>query len=307
MSTKRPFKARRRLRALLAAIVGVPLALLGLFALNGLVLASGEEPFVRAEREHAAGRLKAGDEVTVVAFNIAKAFVHRGGGDFRDVADVEARMKRIADVVAAEKPDLVFLSEAVWECAPCPVDQVARVADACGLRFRGFGENYNQGLPFFRIAGGNAILSRFPLHEVANFDLAGRKPFWVTSNNRRALFCEVEIDGARPLLLGAMHPDSFSRANNATQIRQILDWLGDRPALLAGDFNSRPHEGGMQAIKATGRFVGEIEGVGTLRAVTPHERIDYVLAPAPWEHLGTRVIDSDASDHNAVVARFRVR
>jgi endonuclease/exonuclease/phosphatase (EEP) superfamily protein YafD len=36
-------------------------------------------------------------------------------------------------------------------------------------------------------------------------------------------------------------------------------------------------------------------------------RIDYLFAPAEWELIEERAIENDASDHRAVVARFRVK
>ena len=69
----------------------------------------------------------------------------------------------MAKVIREENPDFVFLSEAVRECTPCPVNQLELLAELCGMHAWAFGENYCFGLPLYRIVGGNAILSRFPL------------------------------------------------------------------------------------------------------------------------------------------------
>jgi endonuclease/exonuclease/phosphatase (EEP) superfamily protein YafD len=63
----------------------------------------------------------------------------------------------------------------------------------------------------------------------------------------------------------------------------------------------------MQLLKASRRFAGAFDGPPTYPTDSPAERIDYVLAPAGWEHVETRVLDSTASDHRPVVAKFRVR
>ena len=121
-------------------------------------------------------------------------------------------MKDMAEVIKMESPDLVFLSEAVFECGPCPVNQVAWLARESGMHMWAFGENYNFGLPFHRIVGGNAILSRYPVELVGNPSLSGRKPFYVTTNNRRVLWCRLKI-GDMPVLLASVHNDSYNSAH----------------------------------------------------------------------------------------------
>lgn len=298
---------RRKLRRILVLLIALAATVLGSFVLNGLVLAAGRTPVLKRGSGTESPPPAVGSTVRVLAYNIAKAFVHKGGIDFTTEDEARARVARLAAVVADARPDLVFLSEALWDCGPCAVDQVAAIADAAALPHRMLGENYNVGLPGYRIAGGNAILSRFPLRPIANFDLAGRKPFYVTTNNRRALFAAVDLADGKEILLGAMHVDSFSRANNALQWRQILDWIGERPTILAGDFNARPDAPGVVALKDSGRYVGAFDGPGTGMFRTPPERIDYVLAPATFEHLSTEVLATDASDHRPVLSVFRVR
>jgi endonuclease/exonuclease/phosphatase (EEP) superfamily protein YafD len=168
------------------------------------------------------------------------------------------------------------------------------------------GENYNLGVPLCRVVGGNAILSRVPLEPVANIDLAGRKPFWVTKNNRRALFVRAEFHGAS-VLMAALHNDSFDMRNNESQARQLLEFVGDRPAVLAGDFNNRPGERSIKLLRDSGRFAGEWDGPPTFFEGKRAERLDYIFAPASWELLESRVIADDTSDHRPLVCRFRVK
>ena len=211
----------------------------------------------------------------------------------------------MAAVIAAERPDFVFLSEALTACGPCEVNQVEALAQLCGMRYYAAGENYNVGVPFYTVAGGNAVLSRTPLTAVANIDLAGRQAFWVTRNNRRALFVSAEIGGAQ-VLMAALHNDSFDMRNNEAQTRQLLDYVGDRPAVLAGDFNNRPRDGSIRLIRESGRFGGAFDGPPTFFEGDRKERIDYVFAPAGWELLDHRVIENDTSDHRPLVCRFKV-
>lgn len=298
--------SRRRVRQFLFSSGLLALLFVLLFVLNGLVLADRTAPRIRQHPVETAATASAPGEVTILAYNIAKGFVHKGGLTFDSRENVEAKLKRMAAVIRTEKPDFVFLSEAITECGPCDVDQVELLAREAGLPHAATGENYNLGLPFFRIVGGNAVLSRTPLTAVANFDLAGRRPFYVTSNNRRALVVSAEIDG-RSVLLAALHNDSFDMRNNETQARQILDFLGDRPAIVAGDFNNRPEERSMKLFQNSGRYSGAFDGPPTFFEGKRQERLDYILVPAGWELLDHRVIADDTSDHRPLVCRFQVK
>jgi endonuclease/exonuclease/phosphatase family metal-dependent hydrolase len=298
---------RRRRRVLwVLAVLGVLLLLpAALFALNGLVLAHGTTPHVRQLPDVTPQPRRSEREVTVVAYNVAKGFAHRGGLKFDPKDRVAERLRRMAAVVRAENPDLVFLSEALTACGPCEIDQVELIAREVGLPHAAAGENYNVGFPGYRVAGGNAALSRFPLAPVANLDLAGRRPFWVTQNNRRALAVTADPGGG-PVLLVALHNDSFDMRNNAAQMRQVLDWVGDRPAVLAGDFNNRPKDASIRQVRESGRFVGEWDGDPTFFEGDRRERIDYVFAPAGWKLVESRVVPDDTSDHRPLVCRFRL-
>jgi endonuclease/exonuclease/phosphatase family metal-dependent hydrolase len=297
---------RRRLVWTLVVCGAVAVLLVGLFVLNGLVLADRNAPRVtQLAGVEAAPSASGPGEVTIVAYNIAKGFAHRGGLRFDSADNVRAKLRQMAAVVRAEKPDFVFLSEALTECAPCPVDQVEFIARECGLPYTATGEDYNIGLPFARIVGGNAILSREQLTAVENIDLVGRQPFWVTSNNRRALFVSAEI-GGRAVLLASLHNDSFDMRNNEAQARQLLDYVGDRPAVLAGDFNNRPPDRSIKLLRESGKFAGAFDGPPTFFEGSRKERLDYILVPPEWELLDHRVIADDTSDHRPLVCRFKV-
>jgi endonuclease/exonuclease/phosphatase family metal-dependent hydrolase len=295
-------RAWRGVRWLLAACALIVV----LFAWNGLVLAQGETP-VAGESE-AGGPpppAPASRRLRVLAWNLAKCFVYRGGLSFDSRAEVEARLGRMAAVIRAEDPDLVFLSEVVTECTPCDVDQVRFLSREARLPHWVVGENYSFGLPFLRVVGGNAILARRRIEPVANPALAGRKPFFATRNSRRVLLCRAVL-GAESVLLGAMHTDSFDLANNLRQTRQILAFDPSTPLLLAGDFNAEPDSESMAAVVGSGRFTGALHGPATFPAEAPQVRIDYVFGPASWRLVDSRVLDDTTSDHRAVVATFEL-
>lgn len=286
-------------------LLGVAAA--GLVALNGLVLAKEETAVVGHTGQPAAAISEAasGATIKILAYNIAKGFIHHGGLSFAPPEETAQRIEQIAAIIRAEQPDLVFLSEIVAECGPSPGNQVTALAEATGMHAWGFGENYNLGVPWYRIVGGNAILSRFPLEPVENISLVGRKPFFITTNNRRMLWCATQIAGRR-VLLAAVHTDSFDLTNNLRQTQQMVAYLKGRPAILAGDFNANPSEPSMQFLKASGLFSGAFEGPLTFPSHQPQQRLDYILAPTTWPLLESRVLSEMASDHLPVVSVFRV-
>ncbi len=291
-------------------VSGAVLALVALFAWNGLVLAHGQSPVSsdtdpRNRHMPARSTATADGRIRVLAWNLAKCFVYRGGLSFASRDDVESRLGRMVAVIRAENPDLVFLSEVVTECTPCNVDQVRFLSRETHLQFWVFGENYNFGLPFLRMVGGNAILSKDRLRPVGNPDLVGRKPFYMTRNNRRILFCRAVVAGEL-VLLGAMHTDSFDLVNNLRQTQQVLAFENHAPMLLAGDFNAEPDSASLAAVVGSGRFVGALHGPATYPAESPRRRIDYVFGPVGWKLIDSRVLDEKTSDHRPVVATFEI-
>ena len=303
-TTPKPRRLRRFLLRCMLICFAVLLLLVGLFFLDGLVLASRQKVVLLPATTSMA--IPPTDVITIAAMNIAKGFAPITDTRYDTPERVRQRLDDMAAVLIAEKPDIVVLSEVMTECTPCPVDQLQQIRDALAMPHAAFGENYHFGLPFIHVVGGNAILSKVPLKPEANFDLIGRKWFYQTSNSRRALFASIELNGST-VLIGSLHNDSYDTRNNTKQVEQLLEFIGDRPCILAGDFNAMPKQAPIQLIQTSGNFVGEFDGPPTFPTEKPVKRIDYILAPKAWTHLETRVLDGEASDHRAVVARFRIR
>lgn len=306
----KPPRPRSRIRKYIFIVCGIATAVVlltfGLFCWNGLILAAGEKPVVREiTLNDPAKSGGAKNQVVVLSYNIAKAFAHREGFQFEEPSRVTARLNLIAQAIQLAQPDIVCLSEVMTEAGTMPVDQLEYLAKATKLPYMAFGENYNFGIPGYRVVGGNAILSRTPLTPIANISLVGRKPFYVTRNNRRALFAETRIHG-ETVLVGSLHNDSFDSTNNDAQMKQILEFVSSQPCILAGDFNAKPDSNTLKQIDDSMRFSGVIKGRPTFPAHNPEQRIDYIFGPAEWTHNGTDVLISEASDHRPVVSIFTV-
>jgi len=259
---------------------------------NGHVILQGSYPSGESARN-----------VRVMAFNAAKSDFHRGGLRFASREDVRLKLEHIANVIRREDPHVVCLSEVFMEGGPVRIDQVEYLALACAFAHWASGENYSFGIPGFRIRSGNAVLSNFELRALDVQQLAGARPFWSPTGNRRALWFEVRVDGE--WLLGAsIRNDSFDLANNLVQVDELLARIGGRPALIAGDFNADPGTPPMERWLATGQFAGFAAVPATFPTRAPSRRLDQVLAPAAWRVTDARVVDTGVSDHLAVVVTF---
>lgn len=290
----------RAVKRILAFAVIVGAIVLLLFIYNGTSDSWHQPRFVVGED---GAQVEEVGQAKIMAYNIAKCFAYTGVTSFASSDEVKARLDEIAQLIKVENPDLVFLSEVVNECGPCPVDQVAYLAKKCGFPCWASSDNYSWGLPFYRIRSGNGILSRFPLSDFETTELKGESTIWNPTNNRRVLWCKVEINGEK-ILAGSLRNDSFDLENNHDQVDQILDFVGNQPTILAGDFNAEPHNQSMKKFAASKLFSGAFKGEKTYPTRKPWRRIDYVLAPKPWTLISDQVIQSKISDHLPVLATF---
>ena len=240
----------------------------------------------------------------VFALNLAKAGFHRGGFDFAAPSALEERLERVAAAIRAADPDLVFLSEVVHACGPRPQDQAEFLAGACGFPWRATSDNYRFGVPGYAIRSGNALLSELPLNDVRVEALPGEGSFLDPTNVRRVLFAEAPI-GGRPVLLASVRNDSFDLVDNARQAELLVGLVGDRTALLGGDFNAEADDEAFERYAAAGWSWGD-DARPTHPAPDPRRRIDFVIDTERWTRLEERVIDTGASDHLAVLTVFRI-
>jgi endonuclease/exonuclease/phosphatase family metal-dependent hydrolase len=297
---------KKRLKVLVVLLL-VGIVVVGvLFVVNGTLLAGGEQPSqgtVTTSIDEVP--VEAVGQVRVMAFNLAKCFVMTGAVSFESEAAVLDRLDKLAAIIRAENPDIVCLSEVMTEAGPCDVNQVAELARKTGLRHWAFGENYCFGLPFLRVVGGNAILSRYPIEPVANLSLAGRRPFYITRNSRRALFARVVLPSGS-VGVWSLHNDSYDMDNNLVQVEQLLKYPGTVGSIMAGDFNAGPESGSIKRLWQTNYFAGQLDGESTFPVENPDQRIDFVFGPRGWTLLEHKVIHNDVSDHCAVMSVFVV-
>ena len=166
---------------------------------------------------------------------------------------------------------------------------------------------------------GNAILSRYPLGEAERRLL----PRVGTPYQRGYLAAPVETPEGDVLFISThlQHindPDVHDEDPEADlypvhheQLAVVIEeWAGRQPAVLVGDLNARPGWRQVDELLEAGWVDAWAEaGSGdgfTSNAADPSYRIDYVFHTPDMSTVDVAVIDSQASDHFAVVADITV-
>jgi endonuclease/exonuclease/phosphatase family metal-dependent hydrolase len=213
-------------------------------------------------------------------------------------------LNRVAGLIDAESPDIVFLAATFFECSTCEQEnQVAYLAEKSGFHAYAFGENYSLGLPFFRNRSGNAILSRTPLTKVDTQSLPGGD--YDPRSHRRAIWAETEINGQR-ILLAAVHNSYSPQTENLLQTEQLMAYAGERPVLIGGDFNTTPDSESMTVYRESWGLQGDFDGAPTYPLGDPDRRLDYILAPGRWQLVEHKTITSDLSAHFPVISTYKL-
>jgi len=289
--------------------VAVAVMLLALLFINFRFLGSGETP-LSGRTFHPSMPLVSdanGLTLRIMTYNIWMAGAYRGGWCFEKPQRVEERVEKIGEFIREQKPDIVFLQEVVFDSGLGSFNQAPVLAEKTGMHMWVFGQCINDGLPFHRMIEGNAILSRWPVEPLTNQKMAGRKAFYeVGYESQSTLWCKADI-GGQEVLLGSVHLNSNDFYEvRLTQAQQLLDFAGDRPAILAGDFNAYPDESEIRRIVDTGRFTAKLDGPFTISSYDPHAVIDYIFVPRTWRLIEHRVIQTSLSDHLPVVVTSRI-
>jgi endonuclease/exonuclease/phosphatase family metal-dependent hydrolase len=162
---------------------------------------------------------------------------------------------------------------------------------------------------------GNAILSRYPLGEEESRLLPrvgtpyqrGYLAAPVQTPEGEVLFISTHLQHINDPEAHDEDPEADLYPVHSQQLDAVIDeWDGREPAVLVGDLNARPEWRQVQELLEAGWIdawaeAGSGEGY-TANAADPRYRIDYVLHTPDLTTLGVGVVDSQASDHFAVVA-----
>jgi endonuclease/exonuclease/phosphatase family metal-dependent hydrolase len=226
-----------------------------------------------------------GDRFTLIAYNIRMGF----GLDGRLSLD------RIGDWAAAQRPDVVLLSEVDrgW-LLNGGHDGLARIAARLGMRYHF--------APAADALWGDAVLTNLPVRRIRSHPL-GRHGY-PTGAQAQEIVVEV---GGRPVALVNTHlqaPDG-----QAPEVAALVRRLAAQgPVVVAGDLNLRPGDPAMRVLEAAG-LRDPLIALGdppTSPADRPVERIDHVLVSPGLSVVSASVPRLSYSDHLPVVALLRL-
>lgn len=206
----------------------------------------------------------------------------------------------IARVIESQHPDVVALQEVTrgWIIAG-NIDLYDWLAHRLGMPYRAFAPAADRQF-------GNAVLSRFPILDVATADL----PVGSAAQGRSYLRVELDL-GPDRVTVYDVHLSAWSDASTRLgQVETILaSWRSQPRTIVAGDMNASPGEPDMARMLDAG-FRSAQDEAGDPAAITstdPDERIDWVFATADLEIRDFATVPSRASDHLALVTTMAVR
>jgi len=233
------------------------------------------------------------NRITVMSYNI-----HAMRG-----MDKEFNAERIADVILAEKPDLVGLQE---------VDHLTvRSGNFDALTFfeeyTGMHVIYMKTFDYQGGAFGNMILSRFPVLSQQEIRLPSREAY----EPRLLMRVSVLTDKGDTLYFYNTHLDHHGEdSDRPAQMRKIAEILSadSGKRILLGDMNCQP---GSEPLNMLNGLMNRCHSnEKTYPADQPERIIDHVYY-APGEGLRCSsfsvIPEKVASDHRPVVAHFRLR
>ncbi len=234
----------------------------------------------------------------------ALTFNIRHGAGLDGVHDLE----RVARLIEGAAPDVVALQEVDRHLGPRSgyVDQVGWLAGRLEMDHAygpvvdlGPGESGPDGA---RRQYGIALLSRVPLYGTRNLLLTRPRG----GEQRGLLGGAVDVEG-RAVRVFCTHLQHRSRAERLAQATQIAESVaaGADPVVVMGDLNARPGDPEIAPLTDVLDDAWAVAGDGpgfTFDAATPHARIDYILTSGDLLARSAAVLQTDASDHLAVVA-----
>ena len=318
--TSMRFKVSRR-----AGVVISALAVVGWYGANRLLSPVWAVAVHRSTTPDGSLAKPFSGELRIGTFNIAHARGpgtqiidnFRGGGPWAR----RQRLSAIADLLAQQELDLVVVNEIDFWASPSWYQNQARIlAREAGFPFWVEQRNYDASLLLLAYKSGNAVLSRFPITEaqLVRYPI-GRTTERLLFGEKQGVLCTVELRPGLSIRLLAVHLDHDSEAARIRSV-EVIERLRHRsptPLVLAGDFNSTakdfPHSEVDSRGQSAVQLLLEAQAYRTAPTTSPgaddftfpsrqpEKVIDWVFLPRPWRLLERRTMDSQVSDHRALV------
>ena len=226
--------------------------------------------------------------------------IHAG----KDAAGVD-NLQRVADLVRSTRADVVLLQEVDRKTRRSSnVDHLAEL-----MRLTGMHGVFGKSLDYQGGDYGIAMLSRWPFDAEETISLPVQPP-QVRSGGliepRVALLAETGGIRIINTHIDASREDTY-RLQEIEGLIPIAKRPYPGPIIAGGDLNSEPDSEVQRRLRAAG-FIDCAAGAGlTYPANTPVKRIDYLYMIAGAKCRSARVLDSQASDHRAVLFEVTLR
>ncbi len=214
------------------------------------------------------------------------------------------RLDSMALFVGQQKVDIVGLQEVDSLCKRSgSVDQAKLIAERNGLYYA-FGRHrrYDGG------SYGQAILSRFSISEVRNYNL----PTAIDGDKGTVNFivAVVEIEKGKKVQVSVAHLDYRHEASRIKQANLILDYLKDSPYpnILLGDMNSYGDSKPLEVLYSRFDDLDPLKPF-TFPATGARNKIDYMLTE---RGRGLTILNSEAiqvrlSDHLPLLSKVLIK
>lgn len=237
------------------------------------------------------------DTLTIVAYNI-----HHGNPPAKpDVIDLDA----IANVIAAQKPDLVALQEVdVHTKRSGNIDQ----AGYLGYKLNMY-SYFAKAIDHDGGSYGVAILSKYPIGNVSTLKFA--KIDESKAEERVLATVSVGLPNGRIIRFASTHLDHRKEDLRLSQVVEIIKQAEKEtlPFIIAGDFNAMPTSATIQLLDKT--FTRTCYDCGfTIPVVNPKNTIDFIAFKQNKKItvLHHEVIqEHQASDHLPIVAKIVIK
>ncbi len=249
--------------------------------------------------------------ITIMTYNI-----HYGIG-----MDGQKDLKRIAEVIKRENPDIVGLQEVA------DFSMTAELAGLVGMEGV-FGASTEKEIPnLYNLLGlpvpqsqlfyGDAILSKHPFTFIKNLSIPS------ASSSRYEAMC-IEVDLSEKMeqkatikfitthfdYLQTIGSDMARNASVEVIEKAFFEdsTMRDFPAILTGDLNATPDSEPLRLLQDKGWILEDLgQALPTVPVDQPSKQIDYILVRPQyrWNILKVKVLDETmASDHLPVVMRL---
>lgn len=208
-----------------------------------------------------------------------------------------ASLEELAEFIKKQEPDIVALQEvdAHTQRERAPSQNGKDFATELGFR-TGMFVAYGKTIPYAGGYYGIAILSKYPLAKVARIYL----PKTENGKEQRAvLVAEVEYREGHFLTFASTHLDYTNTQERQLQVAALNRALvqGERPVIVAGDFNAKP--GATEIREGMADWLTVSSLAPTVPASNPHSTIDYIFCypKGKWKTLTSTTHQVQLSDH----------